>query len=68
MQNRTILAILLGTLVVGCSSTDTTEVIWGWYVIDPRTQQGWNNIVFLINGFSATINSSGHKQSKFDNL
>jgi polar amino acid transport system permease protein len=58
VQNRTILAILLGTLVVGCSSTDTTEVIWGWYVIDPRTQQGWNNIVFLINGFSATIRLS----------
>ena len=58
MRNKTILAILLGTLVVSCSTTDATEVTWGWYVIDPRTQQGWNNVIFMINGFSATIRLS----------
>ena len=28
---------------------------WGWYVIDPTTKGGWNNIRFLLSGFSATI-------------
>tara|TARA_A100001011_G_scaffold147947_1_gene156059 strand:+ start:176 stop:1036 length:861 start_codon:yes stop_codon:yes gene_type:complete len=37
--------------LAGCSSSD----IWGWYVIDPSTKSGWNNIVFLAGGFSSTI-------------
>ena len=58
MQNKTIITILLVTLVISCSSTDVPEVTWGWYVIDPRTSQGWNNIIFMLNGFSATIRLS----------
>ncbi|TYB87635.1 amino acid ABC transporter permease [Oceaniovalibus sp. ACAM 378] len=29
--------------------------VWGWYVIDPRTAQGWTNVRFLISGMGATI-------------
>ena len=42
---------LLLLLLVGCSPSGT----WGWYVIDPTTNKGYNNIRFLINGFGATI-------------
>jgi len=28
---------------------------WGWYVIDPRTTGGWNNITFLLSGMWDTI-------------
>ena len=38
--------------LAGCSSQPG---IWGWYVIDPRTVAGYNNIRFLLNGFGATI-------------
>ena len=38
----------------GCTSSD----IWGWYVIDPSTKSGWNNIVFLAGGFASTIQLS----------
>ena len=44
------LVILLA--LAGCSSQPG---IWGWYVIDPRTVAGYNNIRFLLNGFGATI-------------
>ena len=37
--------------LAGCSSSGT----WGWYVIDPTTKQGYNNIRFLLNGFGAAI-------------
>lgn len=39
-------------LLAGCSADSGT---WGWYVIDPRTTGGMNNIKFLLNGFGATI-------------
>lgn len=47
-------AILVSCLIflVGCNATPGT---WGWYVIDPRTTSGYNNIRFLLNGFGATI-------------
>ena len=38
--------------LAGCSSQPG---IWVWYVIDPRTVAGYNNIRFLLNGFGATI-------------
>lgn len=38
--------------LAGCSSSNVT---WGWYVIDPSTPKGWSNIQFLLNGFGATI-------------
>ena len=48
------LLILVMLIISGCSSSD----IWGWYVIDPSTKSGWNNIVFLAGGFSSTIQLS----------
>ena len=52
MKLRT--AFLFGCLIflVGCNAAPGT---WGWYVIDPRTPAGYNNIRFLLNGFGATI-------------
>ena len=49
MKNLFVLAAL--TLLSGCGSAGN----WGWYVIDPSTTQGWNNITFLLDGFGATI-------------
>ena len=49
MKNLPALAAL--TLLAGCGSGGN----WGWYVIDPTTTQGWNNISFLLDGFGATI-------------
>ena len=49
LRNFAILVLLM--FLAGCSSGGN----WGWYVIDPTTQQGYNNIRFLINGFGATI-------------
>ncbi|MEO0360704.1 MAG: amino acid ABC transporter permease [Pseudomonadota bacterium] len=40
--------------LAGCSSSSN----WGWYVIDPSTQQGWTNIRFLVGGFWMTIQIS----------
>ncbi len=37
--------------LAGCGSTGN----WGWYVIDPSTESGANNIRFLLSGFWATI-------------
>ena len=51
MALRSFSAFFLLLLLTGCSSSGT----WGWYVIDPTTKQGYNNIRFLINGFGATI-------------
>ena len=39
-------------------SSCSTSGIWGWYVIDPTTKSGWNNILFLLGGFSSTIQLS----------
>ena len=49
LRNRSVFILLI--LLAGCSSSGT----WGWYVIDPTTNQGYNNVRFLINGFGATI-------------
>lgn len=51
MALRSFSVFFLLLLLAGCSSSGT----WGWYVIDPTTKQGYNNIRFLINGFGATI-------------
>lgn len=52
MQTRTILLIFSLLVLAGCSAQPGA---WGWYVIDPRTPAGYNNIRFLLNGFGATI-------------
>ncbi len=48
---KNLLALAALTLLAGCGSGGN----WGWYVIDPTTTQGWNNISFLLDGFGATI-------------
>ena len=39
------LALLLG----GCSEN------WGWYVVNPSTTSGWNNLTFLMSGLYYTV-------------
>ena len=48
---KNLLALAALTLLAGCGSGGN----WGWYVIDPTTTQGWNNISCLLDGFGATI-------------
>ncbi len=52
MTLRTPLICLALIALAGCTSTSGN---WGWYVIDPTTPAGYNNIRFLLNGFGATI-------------
>ena len=52
MTFRTPLICLALIALAGCTSTSGN---WGWYVIDPTTPAGYNNIRFLLNGFGATI-------------
>ena len=40
-------------LLTGCS-----DYQWGWYVLDPSTEQGLTNIKFLLAGFNDTIQVS----------
>nr|WP_217906352.1 amino acid ABC transporter permease [Vibrio sp. JPW-9-11-11] len=39
--------------ITGCS-----DYQWGWYVLDPTTEQGRTNVEFLLAGFSDTIQVS----------
>lgn len=55
MRAGTILGLAALVLLGGCASETNN---WGWYVIDPRTNAGYNNIRFLLNGFGATITLS----------
>ena len=48
---RNIVALISLLALTGCGAAGN----WGWYVIDPTTKQGWNNITFLLDGFGATI-------------
>lgn len=49
MRRLAVLSLLLP--LTGCASSSA----WGWYVIDPTTQQGQTNIQFLVGGFWTTI-------------
>jgi glutamine transport system permease protein len=51
LSTRTFTIMGLLFLLAGCSANGT----WGWYVINPATSQGYNNIRFLLNGFGETI-------------
>lgn len=52
MKLKTAIAIISILALAGCASAPGT---WGWYVINPNTKSGYNNIRFLLNGFGATI-------------
>ncbi|MCY4300940.1 MAG: amino acid ABC transporter permease [Aestuariivita sp.] len=54
MNLKIIVAISAVLLLSGCGSSGA----WGWYVIDPRTATGQENIYFLVSGFWATIQLS----------
>ncbi len=46
---RYALALLILPLLTGCGSQ------WGWYVVNPSTEQGRGNLQFLIGGLGNTI-------------
>ena len=48
MKRFLILASAL-LLLSGCSGN------WGWYVVDPTTPSGWNNLKFMASGAYYTI-------------
>lgn len=43
-------AWLLPLLLTGCN-----QYQWGWYVLDPSTEQGMRNLKFLVAGFGDTL-------------
>ncbi len=49
---RHIYVALLALILGGCSNQQYT---WGWYVVLPTTEQGYNNLKFLIGGLWLTI-------------
>lgn len=55
MKRSTILTLGALFLLSGCAGSTGN---WGWYVIDPTTPAGLNNIRFLIGGFWSTISLS----------
>lgn len=52
-MNCRYLWLFLPLLITGC-----VDYQWGWYVLDPSTQQGQTNLKFLIAGFADTISVS----------
>ncbi|WP_420825431.1 amino acid ABC transporter permease [Vibrio astriarenae] len=50
---RVISAIFITFALTGCSQYE-----WGWYVLNPNTEQGRTNLWFLIQGFGDTIGVS----------
>lgn len=50
---RHITILLAALLLTGCSDYE-----WGWYVLDPTTEQGATNIAFLMAGFKDTLTIS----------
>ena len=54
MKKHFLILVFLLIFLSGCSSQPGA---WGWYVIDPTTKGGYNNVMFLLSGFSATIHT-----------
>ncbi len=50
MSYRLLAVVLCLPLLSGCSDYE-----WGWYVLDPSTEQGKTNLGFLLAGFKDTI-------------
>lgn len=53
MTYRSLSLTTSSLLLTGCSNYQ-----WGWYVLDPSTEQGLTNIQFLVAGFNDTIQVS----------
>ncbi|WP_282121062.1 amino acid ABC transporter permease [Ruegeria atlantica] len=54
MKRTTLVALCALVILGGCSSSGN----WGWYVVNPSTETGQNNIRFLLSGFWSTISLS----------
>ncbi len=50
MPIKLIVVVFSSILLTGCNGYE-----WGWYVLDPTTEQGLTNLKFLTQGFSDTI-------------
>ena len=48
---KKILYLLIFLILTGCSNNYN----WGWYVINPRLENGYSNLQFLLSGLSITI-------------
>ncbi|WP_085309407.1 amino acid ABC transporter permease [Planktotalea arctica] len=51
---RLILLLALAVTLTGCAGNSSGQS-WGWYVVDPRTTSGMNNLQFLMSGAWNTI-------------
>ena len=51
-MKRVLVLVSVLLLLSGCSSN------WGWYVVDPTTTSGWNNLEFMASGAYYTISMS----------
>ena len=45
-----VFSLLLCVALGGCSDSN-----WGWYVVDPSTETGWQNLMFLFDGLYYTV-------------
>jgi len=52
MMKRVLALVSVLLLLSGCSNN------WGWYVVDPTTTSGWNNLKFMASGAYYTIGMS----------
>lgn len=52
MKIRTVVLLALPLLLGSCSGQ------WGWYVVNPATPAGWNNLKFLLSGLVYTVSLS----------
>ena len=52
MKIRTVALLGLPLLLGSCSGQ------WGWYVVNPATPAGWNNLKFLLSGLVYTVSLS----------
>ena len=53
-MKKIIIILFIFLLVTGC----TTTYSWGWYVLNPKLENGYTNIIFLISGLYITLSIS----------
>lgn len=49
MLRKIIIIVAFSALLTGCSSN------WGWYVVNPTTTSGYNNLAFMFSGLYYTV-------------